>query len=69
MTLLSSFGIVTPFTNCARYGDTPLAIAARQRLDRAERVVRVLNVTAQRGDILHLFLRIPQQQGAVAHRA
>ncbi len=28
----------------------------------------MLNVTAQRGDILHLLRRIPQQQGAIAHR-
>ncbi|WP_379058756.1 hypothetical protein V6M93_21325 [Pectobacterium brasiliense] len=34
--------------------------------DRAERVVRVLNVTTQRSDILHLLRRIPQQQGAIA---
>ncbi|MCA6943737.1 hypothetical protein CUU45_10155 [Pectobacterium polaris] len=36
--------------------------------DRAERVIRVLNITAQRSDILHLLRRIPQQQGAIAHR-
>ncbi|MBN3235863.1 hypothetical protein [Pectobacterium versatile] len=28
----------------------------------------MLNVTPQRSDILHLLRRIPQQQGAIAHR-